>query len=293
MKKWIILSANLLVGSACFAGGIDEPELSGMREGLFFGLGANYNSLYFTQESWGKGISNIQTSTGANSNGIAQGTGAPFYNTTNTFSPEVQVGYFKHITDTPNLYGVKLSYQYLGTIATNSNLYIPQLGETTSTAGVTSPLFGYVNADSIQVSANHEFTLLGFIGRSFGNKYFYVGAGPSVFNIKSRNYYSIGYAEFEGVTIDVTGLVTYSSPSIWAWGGAAQVGMTYFINPTWFIDASYTYAVTGHNTVSHEQAFTNASSVGTTTYATSGTLFTKDTLSINNQSLSLLFNKVF
>ena len=216
-----------------------------------------------------------------------------FHNTSNTLAPELQAGYFKHIKNTQNLYGIKFSYQYLGSTATNSNLYIPQLGEMVSSTGTTSSLFGYVNGDSIQVTTSHEFNLLAVIGRSLGNKYFYLGAGPALFNMRSKNYDSIGYAEYEGVTVDVTGLVNYSSPPVWAWGGAAQLGMTYFINPTWFIDASYTYAATGNNMKPHEQAFANSSSIGNVNYTASGTLFTKDTLRVNNQTLALSINKVF
>lgn len=289
----MFLTANLLGGTASFAGGMGATESDLMSDGLFLGLGGNYNSVNITQNSWGKGISNIQSSTGSNSNGIAQGTGAPFNNTNNQFTPEIQAGYFKHFAGTEYLYGLKFSYQYLGSKATNSNLYIPQLGEMTSSTGVTSPLFGYVNADSVQSTTNHELNLLAFIGKSFANKYFYLGAGPSLFNMQSKNYYSIGYANYEGATVDVTGLVSYSSPQIWAWGGAAQLGMTYFINPTWFIDFSYTYSVTGNNTTSHQQTFANSSSLGTTDYTTSGTLFTKDTLSVSNQALTLAINKVF
>ena len=293
MKRWLVLSANLLGGTACFAGSMGATESNLTRDGLFLGLGTNYNSINITQNSWGQGLSNIQTSTGGNSNGNAQGTGAPFHNTNNTFAPEIQAGYFKHIKDTQNLYGLKFSYQYLGATATNSNLYIPQLGESTSSTGVTSSLFGYVTADSVKITSNHELTLLAIIGHSFDNKYVYLGVGPSLFNLQSKNYYSIGYADYEGATIDVTGLVSYASPSIWAWGGAAQLGMTYFINPTWFIDASYTYAVTGDNRIAHEQTFSNSSTLGTTSYTTSGTLFTRDTLSINTQAVTLTINKVF
>jgi hypothetical protein len=294
LKRWIALSANLLIGTTCFAGGIDYTEMApANQDGFYVGLGANYNSIYLTQNSWGLGISTIVTSTGVISHGVAQGSGAPFYHTTDTFAPEAQVGYFKHFNNSDLLYGLKFSYQYLGSTATNSNLYIPQLGETTNNSGVTSTLFGYVNGDSIQVTTNHEMMLLAYIGRSFGNTSVYLGAGPSVFNIKSRNFYSIGYASIDGVTIDVTGLVSYDSPSMWIWGGAVQLGMTYFINPTWFIEASYTYAVTGDKTTSHEQAFLNSSSVGSTSYVTFGNLFTKDTLSVNNQSVSVLINKVF
>ena len=288
----MVLSANLLTGTVCFAGSMGAVESDVMHDGLFMGLGGNYNSINITQNSWGKGISNIQTNTGGNTNGIAEGTGAPFHNTNNTFAPEVQAGYFKHFEDTENLYGLKFSYQYLGSKATNSNLYIPQIGVSTSVTGVTSSLFGYVNADSVQVSTNHALTFLAFIGRSFNNKFFYLGAGPSLFNLQSKNFYSIGYAEYEGATVNVTGLVSYASPSIWAVGGAAQLGMTYFISPTWFIDASYTYSVTGENTTNHQQTFVNSSTLGSTRYNTSGTLYTKDTLSVSNQALTLAINKV-
>lgn len=293
MKTWIALSAYLLTVTTCFAGDMGTTKSDLMHDGLFMGLGGNYNSINITQNSWGKGISNILTSTGVNSNGIAQGTGAPFYNTANTFAPQFQAGYFKHFAGTQNLYGLKFSYQYLGSTATNSNLYIPQLGVMTSSTGVTSSLFGYVNAESVQVKTNHELNLLAFIGRSFGNVYVYLGAGPSLFNLQSQNYYSIGYAEVAGAPVDVTGLVSYSSPSTWAWGGAAQLGMTYFFSPTWFIDASYIYAVTGNNTTAHQQTFSNSSIIGSTSYTTSGTLFTRDTLSVSNQSFMLSINKVF
>ena len=292
MKKWIVLGAGLVSGAACFAGSMGATESDLMHDGLFLGLGGNYNSINITQNSWGEGISTIQSGA-ASTRGIAQGNGAPFHNTTNTFAPEIQAGYFKHYKNTENLYGLKFSYQYLGSTATNSNLYIPQQGESVSDTGVPSSLFGFVNGDSIQVSTNHELMLLAFIGRSFGNKYLYLGAGPSVFNLQSKNYYSIGYAEYKGATLDITGLVSYESPSLWTWGGAAQLGMSYFINPTWFIDASYTYAVTGNNTTPHEQAFSNTSQLGDLIYTASGTLFTRDTLSVNSQALTVSINKVF
>jgi opacity protein-like surface antigen len=294
LKKWIALGIYFVAGTTCLAGDISTTGSNLPGEGFFLGLGANYNSINLTQNSWGKGISNIQTSTGANSNGVGEGNGAPFHNIINTLSPNFQAGYFKHITGTPNLYGVKFFYQYLDATATNSNLYIPQLGQSTNAnTGVTSSLYGYVNADSVQPTINQQIALLLFAGHSFGNTSIYFGAGPSLINLKSKNYYSIGYAEFEGATINVTGLVSYSSPSFWAFGATAQIGATYFFTPCWFVDASYTYTLTGDNTKNHQQGFTNSSNLGGTIYATSGTLFTKDTISLKNQSLMLSINKVF
>lgn len=291
MKKWMGLSIYFLAGTLCFAGDTTRSDL--IYDGLFIGLGANYNSIDLTQNSWGKGISNIQTSTGANSNGVGEGSGAPFNNFNITLGPQIQFGYFKHILCTPNFFGVKFSYQYLGSTATNSNLYIPQLGQSTSSiTGITTPLYGYVNADSVQVTTNHQINLLALFGRSFGKASIYFGVGPSLVNLNSKNYYSIGYANFEGATINVTGLVSYSSPSIWAWGGTAQLGASYFFCPTWFIDMTYSYTVTTNRTTNHQQAFTNSSSLGSTTYTTSGTLYTKDTLGVRNQTLMLSINKV-
>lgn len=290
------LGMYFLAGTACFAAGANATATGSdlTREGFFLGLGGSYNSNNFTQNSWGKGISNIQTSTGANSNGVGQGNGAPFHSVNNTLAPGFQAGYFKHIAGTPNLLGIKFSYQYLDSTATNSNLYIPQLGQTTSAiTGVTSPLYGYVNADSVQATASQEMSLLFFAGQSLGNTSFYFGVGPSLVNLQSKNYYSIGYANFEGATVNVTGLVSYASPSFWVLGGTAQLGATYFLTSSWFLDMSYTYTVTANHTTNHQQGFTNASNLGGTAYTTSGTLYTKDTLGIKNQALMLTVNKVF
>lgn len=293
MKTRKLLGAYILAGTVCFAANVSAADSNVSKDGFFLGVGPNYNSINLTQNSWGLGVSNIVTST-ANSNGVAQGTGVPFNNISNVLAPGFQVGYFKHINGTPNLLGIKYSYQYLNSTATNPNLFIPQIGQTTSAiTGVTSPLYGYVNGTSIQPTVNQQMSLLLFAGRSFGNASFYLGAGPSLVNLYSKNYYSIGYATVDGATVNVTGLVSYSTPSFWAWGGTAQMGATYFFTPTWFIDVSYTYMVTGNNTKNHQQNFVNNSNVGGIVYATSGTLYTKNTLSVTNQTLMLTLNKVF
>ncbi len=295
MKTWKVLGCYILTGTVCFAANVSTASSDdATRDGFFAGVGADYNSVNITQNSWGKGVSNIRTSTGADSNGVAQGNGAPFHNVNNSLGPNIQAGYLRHLNGSPNFFGVKFTYQYLNSTATNTDLYIPQIGQTTSAiTGITSPLVGYVNAEVVQPLANQQINLLFLAGRSFGNASLYVGIGPSWVNLQSHNYYSIGYANFEGATINVTGLVSYSSPPFWALGGTAQLGTTYFFSPSWFVDMSYTYTLTGNTTSFHQQSFSNTSSLGTTTYATSGMLYTKDTLSVANQSLMLTVNKVF
>lgn len=290
MKTRIVLSISFLACLAANANASSDPS----RAGFFVGAGTGYNSVNINQASWGKGVSTIVTSTGTTSNGVGQGNGAPFNNINNGLAPAVQAGYFQHIGESPNLVGIKFIYESLNSNATNANLYIPQLGQTTNAdTGVTSPLVGYVNADSVQPSVNQQLMLLLFAGRSFGNAFLYAGAGPAVVNMQSKNYYSIGYANFEGATINVTGLVSYSSQAFWAWGGAAQLGASYFFSPSWFVDMSYTYTLIASTSVRHQQTFTNTSELAGVTYTTSGTLYTKDTLGVTNQTLMLTVNKVF
>jgi opacity protein-like surface antigen len=295
MKKWMALGASLLATTTAFADGayFNKPEPT-MNDGFFVGLGANLNSLNITQNSFGLGISNIATSTGANSNGVASGNGAPFNNISNSIAPGLQFGYLKHIGGTPNLFGFKFSYEYIGSTMPNNDLFIPQIGQTTSAVtGVTSPLFGYVTAASIQPTINHELNLLALFGHSFGNASIYVGAGPALVNMKSGNYNSIGYAIVDGATVNVTGLVNYHTPSVWTWGGTAQLGANYFFSPTWFMDLSYSYTVTGTRTFNYQQNFVNNSTIAGLAYTTSGTLYTKNKISIQNQAVMLSFNKLF
>lgn len=286
----IILTCSMFATSA-FAGqmgAIKNPE------GFFIGLGANYSSLTLQQDSWGLGISNLYANSVLTSSGIAQGNAAPFRNTSLSFSPEVQAGYLKNFNNN-HYFGAKFTYQYLGQVATNRNLYLPQTGELRSyNPPSTSSMFGYAIADSVETTINHNMNLLALVGTQYGNKYFYLGAGPSLISLRSENYNSIGYALVDGATLNVTGLVNYSSPTIWAWGGAAQVGMSYFIDSSLFIDASYTYSVAGSYASTHEQSFSNTSVVTGTTIVTSGILATKDTFkSTSIQSVNLSINKLF
>lgn len=286
----VMLSCSVF-GTSVFAGdmgAVPNPQ------GFFIGLGGNYSSFNYTQNSWGLGISNLYTNSVLTSRGVAQGNAAPFHTTNSTFSPEVQAGYLKNFT--PDAYfGFKFSYQYLGLVVTNRDLYLPQSGVLTSfNPTSTSTMFGYAIADSVETSINHSMNLLAMVGKQFRNKYVYLGAGPSVMSLRSKNYNSIGYAIVDGETLNVTGLVNYSSPTIWAWGGAAQIGMSYFISSSWFIDASYTYSVAENHTSPHKQTFAHTTSAGGTTIETNGILATKDTFKTPKlQSFNVSINKLF
>ncbi|WP_133137543.1 outer membrane protein [Legionella rowbothamii] len=286
----VILSCSIL-GTSAFAGAMGPVS---NPQGFFIGAGGSINAVRIHQDSWGLGLSNLYTNGVLTSQGVAQGNAAPFQKTSFNFAPAVQAGYLKNF-NTNNYYGIKFSYQYLGSVATNRDLYLPQTGELRSfNPPSTSSMFGYAIADSVETTINHNMSLLALIGKQLGNKYIYLGAGPSLTSIQSQNYNSIGYAIVDGATLNVTGLVNYGSPTIWAWGGAAQIGMSYFINSSWFVDASYTYSVAGNYTSSHKQSFAHTASAGSTTIETSGILATKDTFKATMvQSVTVSLNKIF
>ncbi len=279
-----------MISTSLFAGDMGHQPIGH----FFLGLGANYSSVSIQQASWGLGISNLSTNGQLTSQGIAQGNAAPFKNTSLNFSPEIQTGYLKNFNN-DMYYGIKFTYQYLGITATNRNLYLPQVGELRSfNPPSISSMFGYANADSVETTINHNMNLFALLGKQLGNKYFYIGSGPSVISLRSQNYNSIGYALIDGQTLNVTGLVNYSSPTIWAWGGAAQIGMNYFIDPSWFLEASYTYSIAATYVSPHEQSFINSTRVGNDTLLTSGILTTRDTFkSTQLQSVNLSINKIF
>ncbi|KTD60361.1 hypothetical protein Lsai_0111 [Legionella sainthelensi] len=284
-----ILSLSIF-GSSAFAGTMGSAP---NPHGFFIGVGGNYNSLRIQQDSWGLGISSLYIDGVYNSTGIAQGNAAPFKNTSQNLSPEVQAGYLRNYNESV-YYGIKFTYQYLGAVATNRDLYLPQIGVLTSSSGTKSPMFGYAIADSVETTINHDMNLFALIGKQFGNKSIYLGAGPSLISLQSQNYNSIGYAIVNGETLNVTGLVNYGSPTMWAWGGAAQIGMYYFITPSWFIDASYTFSALEGRISRHEQSFANTSTMNGDNLLTTGILATKDTFKTTLlQSVNVSINRMF
>jgi hypothetical protein len=55
----------------------------------------------------------------------------------------------------------------------------------------------------------------------------------------------VGFAFVDGAIVDQSGAPQDFSSSSWLVGGAAMVGVTYLLTPTWFLDLSYTYFCAG------------------------------------------------
>ena len=218
--------------------------------------------------------------------GTAAGT-AHFMPSQGSFAPGAQLGYFQHFAGSNWLWGAKFNYSYLGTTAATSSVVLPQSGAFTS-GGTTNAVYRQLAAVIlIKPASTVKSSLPLFIGRSFDRGFFYLGAGLTVSLTQTYLNGVTGFADINGAHTQITGTPTNLSSSGWVWGGAMQIGATYFLDPTWFLDLNYTYSMTANQTGSYEAPFTNSSMTEV------GTLSGNSTGRVIAQALTLSINKTF
>lgn len=210
--------------------------------GFFVGVGGSYNAFKFDRSVYAVGLSDVFSGGTPVAAGHAEGPATPFQDTRFSFAPEAQAGYFGRIGDM--LWGVKFKYKYADTTSSQSPLIVAQTGAFLQIGGGVSPLIGNVLIEEAQSSIRHEITMLALIGAPVKNGNIYIGAGPALFGTKLNFYNSIGFANVNGAPSDQTGTPMNFDSSKWVWGAAGQIGMTYNLAPTWFLDVNYTYAAT-------------------------------------------------
>ena len=129
--------------------------------------------------------------------------------------------------------------------------------------------------------------LIPFLGHAFGQSYVYAGGGPTLSQTRTRLNGLVGFALVDGGIVDQSGAPQDFSSSSWLVGGAAVVGVTYFLTPTWFLDLNYTYAMTEGHTANFASPFVDRSSTSV------GTLVGNSAWSAETQRVSLTINKAF
>ncbi|MFI4919097.1 MAG: hypothetical protein ACHP65_06040 [Legionellales bacterium] len=280
----------LLCSGLTFAGAMG-PVSEGPSSGVFVGLGGSYNSVKLDQYLDPLiGTTNIYNGATLVASGTANGPAIPFHMTQSTFAPEAQLGYFKHFSGMDWLWGAKFAYKYVAITATDSDLVSPQLGTLTPVTAQGIGFTGRATIESVQTQVSHELDLIPFIGHSFKNSHIYLGVGPSVFDTQTHLDNVTGYADVDSTHADVSGAPTNFSSAKWMWGGVAQIGITYFVEPTWFVDINYTYAMTPHNKTNYSAPFSGTLTNG---YTKEGTLLGTSTQYVAVQALGISINKVF
>lgn len=248
-----------------------SPALSSVpRSALFVGVGGSDNSVNFNDHKiYAQGVSNVYLNGVLVAFGSAGGPADPYFDTQFTFAPSAQIGLFRHFAESKWLWGAKFTYNHLGATSTNQNVIIPQVGSFTSANS--DSFTGNVVVRSYQSCINHQMTLMPFVGRSFEKSFVYFGAGPSLSQAEFKLNGVIGFADINGMRTNITGTPSNFSSAPWVFGGAAVVGATYFLDPSWFLDLSYTYLVTRNQTSEFSGPFASSTSGYIDTGILSGT----------------------
>ena len=299
MKKLIIalVIALIATGSASAA---DMPlkarvasAASTVPESAFFaGLGGSYNSTDFgSQDVYAVGTSSVFQNGALFSTGSAAGPGTVQMGSETKFAPAVQGGYFRKFSGSDWLWGFKFAYSNLAASSTVGNVLLPQAGSNTTVAGVTTPFTGTAVARTYQTTIDHQIAFTPFIGHSFEKSFVYLGAGPTLSHTRTNVNGLVGFANVIGIPTDISGAPVDFTGSGWVYGGAATVGATYFLSPSWFLDFSYSYAMTARQTFNYSSAFINPNGVMNTTIV--GTLVGNSSGRVITQGVTASINMAF
>ena len=281
--------AAMLTGSAIAA---DRDQSLVPQSALFGGLGVSGASVNFAHQHIYAGGTTWQPGPI-----IGWGAGSTDFmlNSSSAPVPFIQAGYFKHFFGRPWLWGGKISYSYVN-VSADRNLLIPQTGGVTATAGgvtTTEPFAGNYTVQTYRQTNNHQISLIPLIGRSFEKSYLYLGGGPTFSQTKMSIVNMASPIAFVGgVPISPTGVGNGSNYSTnqWLFGSVAMVGATYFINPTWFVDISYSYSMTGTKTSSWGGPWSDTLPDGSTRIGNNAGISSG---SVNTQAFSVSINAAF
>jgi hypothetical protein len=262
---------------------------------FFVGLGGGWNSGYFgNQNVYGRGTSYTPATTGHTTPqiGSAAGSTGLALDSNSVLALSIQAGYFQHFSGSKWMWGGKLFYSYLGISSAKSDLEIPQAGGFTQD-GSFAPFTGNYLVQSYRKTINQQISLIPFIGRSFERSYLYAGIGPTVVQTKTSIERITGFEAVFPFPTSPTGIGNGSNYSTTQWllGGVAMVGATYFIDSTWFVDVSYTYAMTGRKTSNWGGPWSDTTLAGDATRT--GTNNGTSSGSVNTQAFTVSINAAF
>ena len=255
--------------------------------GWFAGLGGSVNGVNFDQDMFANGVGNVYSGTTLVATGAAGGPANPRENTEWIFAPGAQLGYFGHFGASNWMWGGKVVYRYVDATATTRDI-APQAGVLQTLSGPDS-FTGNVVIGSYRTKLDHEIAFMPFIGRSFARSSIYLGAGPALFRTETIIDDAVGFADVNGMHADATGAPLDFSSSQWVWGGAAQIGLTYYLDRDWFLDVNYTYARSKKFKNDFSAPFASTS-LG---YYDVGTLFVSPSQRVTDQSVSVTINRRF
>lgn len=263
------------------------------ERGFYLGIGGGFGQADFgSQDVYAIGTSDIYSSTGAlQATGSAAGPATVHIGSDSTFFPTLQGGYFQKVAGSDWLWGAKFSYSNLDTTVSQRRVLLPQAGSFTyADTGETVPFTGNAVVGEYRTSIDQQAALMPYVGRSFTKGFLYLGAGPTLSHVQTDLDALVGFADINGNRQDISGAPVNFSESSWVSGGAIVIGGTYFFDPQWFVDVSYTYGRTSTATQNYASPFSNPGSDGS---LTEGTLVGDSSGRVTTQSFAVTLNWVF
>jgi hypothetical protein len=261
--------------------------------GFYIGLGGGVATNRFgDQDVFAVGTSNVFTNGVLSSSGSASGPANISMETKTSVAFSAQGGYFQRFAGSQFVWGAKFAYSYFDATATTRNALLPQAGSFTPTGSTTPvPFTGNALVQSFQTSIVQQIAFMPFIGHAYDRGFIYLGAGPTVSQMRTNLIGVIGFADLNGNRTDVSGAPVNLTSTSWVWGGAATIGTTYFLDRNWFVDVNYTAGTTAKHTSNYFSPFTNPN--GTNGSVITGTLVGTDTAKVLTQAVIVTINRVF
>ena len=275
--------ATSMVSYASLSNAQQSSDSMVPNAGLYVGVGIGANSTQFNGQTLsGTGLT-TDTIAGRTASGIGSGETGVVFGPAKSISPSVHIGYFQKFQDSSYLWGTKFSYSYIGgSPATTYNVQLPQYGTFPNGKPLTG---GDAVTSSYQKSITNQISLIPYFGKSLEKGMIYFGVGPTYSQVRSTTNGLVGYAQIDGRTVDVSGAPQSFIASQWVYGGAAMLGGSYFIDKDWFLDLSYTYAMTQNKTSNRISPFSNPPTTGFLIGSSTGTAAV--------QTIGLTLNKLF
>lgn len=181
----------------------------------------------------------------------------------------------------------------MGITSNQKNPITPQNG-TEVTVVDTVSLVGNFVMENARTDINHLLTWIAYLGREYKNGVIYLGAGPAGFESHVYEDRVVGFARINGTPTDITGPSRNSSiGNKWSWGATAQIGTTYYLNPTWFVDINYEYSFSGNYATESSADFTTFTHSIFGAFKTNGFGLVTNTQRFTVQGINVTINKVF
>jgi opacity protein-like surface antigen len=259
--------------------------------GFYIGAGGSFNWSQFDQALQGvSGIQNI--SIGPTLVAQAQ-EGGPFFDFNRKksgFAPDVQLGYTVPFAGGGWQAGLKFNYKYAN-IDSKESVSIPQTGTLTTVVGppITENITGFVQISPAEINLRHQLALMATMGRAFDKLTIYAGGGPALFGVETKFINGTAFAVIRGEVFNASGSPITFSNNNWVWGGVAQVGVTYALDPRWFLDFAYTFAQSANFKIENSACFGNQNGL----LASSGCGVVNAQERVTKQSVMLTLNRRF